>query len=77
MEANSIVFYQTEETDVVVNVVYKDETFWLTQKAMAELFDVKPQAITKHLQIYMKRMNCNMIQLVPFWNKFKKKVPVM
>ena len=50
MEANSIVFYQTEETDVVVNVVYKDETFWLTQKAMAELFDVNPQAITKHLQ---------------------------
>lgn len=50
MEANNIVFYQTEETDVVVNVVYKDETFWLTQKAMAELFDVNPQAITKHLQ---------------------------
>lgn len=50
MEANSIVFYQTEETDVVVNVVYKDETFWLTQKAMAELFEVNPQAITKHLQ---------------------------
>ena len=50
METNNIVFYQTEETDVVVNVVYKDETFWLTQKAMAELFDVNPQAITKHLQ---------------------------
>lgn len=50
MEANNIVFYQTDETDVVVNVVYKDETFWLTQKAMAELFDVNPQAITKHLQ---------------------------
>lgn len=50
MEANNIVFYQTEESDVVVNVVYKDETFWLTQKAMAELFDVNPQAITKHLQ---------------------------
>ncbi len=50
MEANNIVFYQTEESDVIVNVVYKDETFWLTQKAMAELFDVNPQAITKHLQ---------------------------
>ena len=34
---------------MVVNVVFKDETFWLTQKAMAALFDVNPQAITKHL----------------------------
>lgn len=47
---NNIVFYQTNESDVVINVVYKNETFWLTQKAMAELFDVNPQAITKHLQ---------------------------
>ena len=34
---------------MVVNVVFKDETFWLTQKAMAALFDVNPQAITKHI----------------------------
>ena len=48
-QTNNIVFYQTENADVVVNVVYKDETFWLNQKAMASLFDVNPQAITKHL----------------------------
>ena len=48
-KTNKIVFYQTENSDVVVNVVFKDETFWLTQKAMAALFDVNPQAITKHL----------------------------
>lgn len=48
-KTNEIVFYQTENSDVVVNVVFKDENFWLTQKAMAALFDVNPQAITKHL----------------------------
>ncbi len=50
MEENNIILYQTENSDVVVNVIYKDETFWLTQKAMAELFGVKRQAVTKHLQ---------------------------
>ena len=55
-QTNNIVFYQTEDANVVVNVVYKDETFWLTQKAMAALFDVNPQAITKHLaNIYDER----------------------
>ena len=33
-----------------MNAFIKDDTIWLTQKSMAELFDVKPQAITKHLQ---------------------------
>ena len=41
--------YQTAEEDVSVNAVIKDESIWLTQKSMAELFDVNPQAITKHL----------------------------
>ncbi len=50
MNQNNIVFYQSENKNVVINVIYKDETFWLTQKAMAELFDVNTQAITRHLQ---------------------------
>lgn len=33
-----------------VNAVVKDETIWLTQKAVAELFDVNVPAISKHLQ---------------------------
>ena len=32
-----------------MNVIFKDETFWMTQKAMSELFDVNSQAITKHI----------------------------
>ena len=49
-ETNNIVFYQTEDADVVVNVVYKDETFWLTQKAMAELFECSVDNISLHLK---------------------------
>jgi hypothetical protein len=33
-----------------VEVVYSGETFWLTQKRMAELFGVDRSVITKHLQ---------------------------
>ena len=33
-----------------VSVVYKDETFWLTQKAMAELFGCTPDNISLHLK---------------------------
>lgn len=41
--------YRTPEEDVSINAVVKDETIWLTQKAMAELFDVEVPAISKHL----------------------------
>ena len=42
--------YRSAEEDVSINAVIKDETIWLTQKAMAELFDVNVPAISKHLQ---------------------------
>ena len=32
-----------------IQVMYRDETIWATQKAMAELFDVGVPAISKHL----------------------------
>lgn len=41
--------YSTPDEDVAINAVIKDETIWLTQKAMAELFDVGVPAISKHL----------------------------
>lgn len=41
--------YTTPNEDIKVNAVVKDETIWLTQKAMAELFGVNIPAISKHL----------------------------
>ena len=42
--------YRSAEEDVAVNAVIRDETVWLTQKTMAELFGVQPPAINKHLK---------------------------
>lgn len=41
--------YNTPDEDVSVSAVIKDETIWLTQKGMAELFGVEVPAISKHL----------------------------
>lgn len=41
--------YNTPENDVSVNAIIKDDTIWLTQKSMAELFGVEVSAISKHL----------------------------
>ena len=42
--------YNTPQEDIKVDVVVRDETIWLTQKAMAALFDVQVPAISKHLK---------------------------
>jgi hypothetical protein len=46
---SDIIFYNTPTGDVKIEVVFNDETFWLTQKRMAELFGVEVPAINKHL----------------------------
>lgn len=46
----SYVFYTNAEEDVRVNALIKDETIWLTQKAMAELFDCSADNISLHLK---------------------------
>lgn len=45
-----IIFYTTPEGVAKVEVVYQDETFWLSQRRMAELFDVDVRTINEHLQ---------------------------
>lgn len=46
----NIIVYQAENESVSTNVLFKDETFWMTQKDMAKLFDVNVPAISKHLK---------------------------
>ena len=45
-----MVLYRTEDDNVTVSALTKDETIWITQKAMAELFGVQTPAISKHLK---------------------------
>lgn len=42
--------FQIENKDEGIEVLYKDETIWVTQKAMATLFDVSVPAINQHLK---------------------------
>ncbi len=41
--------FKLQEKDIEIEVKYENETLWMTQKAIAELFDVGRPAITKHL----------------------------
>lgn len=45
-----ILIYNTPDEDVSVNAVVDDDTLWLTQKSMGELFHTTAQNITIHLK---------------------------
>jgi len=50
----NFVIFQTQTGKVNIDVFFQDETLWLTQKKMAELFETTPQNITLHLKnIYL------------------------
>ena len=42
--------YNSAEENISVNAVVKDDTIWLTQKAMAELFGIDKSGISRHLK---------------------------
>ena len=48
-QQNEIVIYQSNDGSINLDVKLENETIWLTQKQMAELFGVKTPAINKHL----------------------------
>ncbi len=45
-----LILYQSENTNKTIEVLYDDEDFWLTQKTMGELFNVKVNTINYHLK---------------------------
>ena len=47
---NDLLLYTTPDGGVKVDVIYEGETFWLSQKKMAELFGVDVRTISEHLQ---------------------------
>ena len=50
MKQDQIVRYQTEDGQTQIDVRLENETVWLTQAQMAELFQKTPQNITMHIQ---------------------------
>jgi len=48
--------YKDTSGRIQINALFRDETLWLTHKAMAELFEVERSVITKHIgNIYKER----------------------
>src|SRR3954454_5229786 len=47
---SSIILYQTEDGRTRVQCRFEDETLWLTQAQIAELFQTTPQNVTLHLK---------------------------
>ncbi|MCD4814145.1 virulence RhuM family protein [bacterium] len=47
---SDMILYSTPKGKIHIEVIYQDETFWLSQKKMGELFGVNRPAITKHLK---------------------------
>ena len=79
---NEIIQFVNGDLQIDVTVSPNNETVWLTQKQMAELFDVKSQAITRHLKnIYneeelFKEATCSKMEQVQIEGnrKIKRKV---
>ena len=58
---NEIILYATPDGNVRVEVLFESESFWLTQKKMAELFGVESHTITYHLQEIYKSNELNSV----------------
>jgi len=50
MNQSNIILFSTPKGHVNIEVVFNNETFWLSQKRIAELFGVEVPAISKHLK---------------------------
>jgi hypothetical protein len=47
---SQLIIYQTEDGKIKIDVRFKDETVWLSQKLMAELFQVTVPTINEHIK---------------------------
>lgn len=50
MKESEIILYTTPQGHVKVDIRFEDETFWLSQKKMAELFAVDVRTVNEHLK---------------------------
>ena len=73
-EVTEFLLYTAPGGKVRVEVLLNNETLWLTQKRMAELFGVGVPAISKHLRNIFEcagGANWMKIQLFPFWKQLR------
>lgn len=49
-QEDKIILYTTDSGNVTVSVRFEDENFWMTQKAIAELFETTTANINIHIK---------------------------
>ena len=67
-QEHEIVLYQVEDTNICVNMFFKEDTFWMTQKAMAELFDCTTDNISLHLKNIYKEEELDEVSTTEFFS---------
>jgi hypothetical protein len=50
LEKSQFLLYSSDKEDIKIEVLLQDESLWLTQRKISELFDTTPQNITIHLK---------------------------
>jgi hypothetical protein len=70
--SSEFLLYTSPDGAVRAQVLFRDETAWLTQKALAELFGVKVPAIAKHLKTSTNLGIWRARQLFPFWKQLPR-----
>ncbi|MDP2365478.1 MAG: cell filamentation protein Fic, partial [Ignavibacteria bacterium] len=63
-QSNDIIFYSSPNGDVRVEVFFQEETFWLSQKRMAELFGVDVRTVNEHLQNIFKTNELDEVSVI-------------
>ena len=55
---SEIILYKTDDGRIKVDTIFQNETIWLTQAQMSDLFDVNVPAISKHLNNIFEEGDC-------------------
>ena len=70
---SEILLYTSPDGQVQLDVRLQEDTLWMTQQMMAELFQTTVQNIIMHVGIYTKNLSFNERELVRISYKFEKK----
>ncbi len=62
-----VVLYHNDENNISVNAIVQNDSIWIAQKTMAELFGTNTPAISKYLKTYMTMASLPKVQLFPKW----------
>lgn len=68
MKPKDILLSNTANKGVTISVFFQNDTFWLTQKAMVELFGVNVTTVNKHLKTFLQLKNSKKFNYFHFGN---------